>query len=54
MPLGLQVSALAVGAIYYLWRDGYAAGHYRERLRRERTLRDRVAYMLWIAVKNSQ
>jgi hypothetical protein len=44
MPLGVQVCALAVAMIYYLWRDGYVA-----QLRRERRLRERVAFLLWTA-----
>ncbi len=41
-PLWANVAALAVVAIYYLWRvcDG-------AQRRRERLLRQRVAYMLW-------
>ena len=52
MPLDLQVSALAVAAIYYLWRDAYVALLRRERARRERALRERVAYMLWTAARH--
>ena len=37
------VAALAVTAIYYLWRTYFQVG-----LLRERTLRRRVAYMLWV------
>ncbi|HXG10213.1 MAG TPA: hypothetical protein VNK04_10520 [Gemmataceae bacterium] len=44
MPLFLtSVPTLAVSAIFYLWR-----AYHRERLRRERVLRQRVAYMLWV------
>jgi hypothetical protein len=35
---------LAVSSIYCLWR-----AYLVDRLRRERTLRRRVAYMLWVA-----
>jgi len=42
VPLCLPLSALAVGLIYYTWRDGYCI-----RLLRDRNLRERVAYMLW-------
>jgi hypothetical protein len=52
MPLGLQVSALAVSAIYYLWRDGYVAALCQERKRRDRLLRERMTYMLWVAVQS--
>jgi hypothetical protein len=44
MPLTLQVTALAISAIYYLWRDGYVV-----QLHREKRLRERVTYMLWSA-----
>ncbi len=44
MAFGVQISALAISAIYYLWRDGYVAA-----LHRQRRLRERVAYMLWMA-----
>jgi hypothetical protein len=39
-----HVAALAVASIFYTWR-AYAA----DVLARHRTLRDRVAYMLWVA-----
>jgi hypothetical protein len=43
MPvIALNLSALAVAALFYLYRDGYVAG-----LRREKMLRERVAYLLW-------
>jgi hypothetical protein len=41
-PIVANVAALAVAALYYLWRS-----HYHLRLRRENLLRQRVAYMLW-------
>ena len=44
MHVSLQAFALAVSAIYYLWRDVYIA-HRRKHCR----LRQRVAYMLWAA-----
>jgi hypothetical protein len=44
MHLSLQASALAVSAIYYLWRDVYTA-----RRLKDGRLRQRVAYMLWAA-----
>jgi len=37
------VAALAVTAIYYVWRS-YHLG----RARQSRTLHERVAYMLWV------
>jgi hypothetical protein len=44
MHVSLQITALAVSAIYYLWRDGYVVGR-----QRDCRLRQRVAYMLWAA-----
>ncbi len=40
--LPCSVAAMAVTSIYYLWR-AYAFAMFK----RERTLRERVAYMLW-------
>jgi hypothetical protein len=40
------VPTLLVSAIYCLW-----AAYHRERIRRERTLCERVAYMLWVAAE---
>ncbi len=37
------VTTLAVTAIYYIWR-----AYDLSRVYRERTLRERVAYMLWV------
>ena len=42
------VAVLAVAAIYYAWRDGYAV-----RNRRRAVLNDRVAYMLWVAANRA-
>ena len=38
-----NISVLTVACIFYLWRS-YAD----ELVRRERTLRERIAYMLWV------
>ena len=38
-----NVAALAVALIYYIWR-----AYHQTRLARERMLRQRVAYMLWV------
>jgi hypothetical protein len=44
MPLiGSSLGALAVAAIYYGYRH-----HLCQQLYRERTLRERVTYMLWV------
>jgi hypothetical protein len=42
-PIWTNVGALAVAVIYYVWR-AYDQVH----ARRHRTLRERVAYMLWV------
>ncbi len=43
-PLWSNVAVLAVTAIFYVWR-----AHSQVSLRRDRRLRERVAYMLWVA-----
>jgi hypothetical protein len=43
-PLWSNVAVLAVTAIFYVWR-----AHAHVVLRKERRLRERVAYMLWVA-----
>jgi hypothetical protein len=43
-----NLAALTIAAIYYAWRDGYVA-----RLRKQRILRERVAYMLWCAANRA-
>jgi hypothetical protein len=48
MPtLVCNVAALAVAGLFYCWR-----AYHGQRLLRERTLRERVAYMLWVAADN--
>ena len=42
----LNVTALAIAAIFYAYRDGYVA-----RLQRTKVLRERIAYMLWTAAQ---
>ena len=45
MPaLAVNVCALGVATLYYTWRDVYMAG-----IRKQRTLCERVAYMLWMS-----
>jgi hypothetical protein len=45
MPfVALNVTALAVAAIYYAYRDAYVA-----HLKRSKLFRERIAYMLWTA-----
>lgn len=43
-PLWCNVAALAVALLFYVWRT-----HARLRSRRQRALRERVTYMLWVA-----
>jgi hypothetical protein len=46
IPCGL--AALVVAGIYYTWRAYFEA-----LMRRERTLRERVAWMLWVAAERA-
>jgi hypothetical protein len=46
MPLSVPLSAFAIALIYYSWRDGYYW-----RLLKDKSLRERVAYMLWTAAQ---
>ena len=41
--LSCNVAALAVALLYYIWR-----AYHHTRLARQRVLRQRVAYMLWV------
>ena len=45
-PIVANVAALAVASLYYLWRS-----HHQSQQRRLR-LRQRVAYMLWVAAQS--
>jgi hypothetical protein len=42
-PIVANVAALAVAALFYLWRS-----HYETRRQRQRLKRQRVAYLLWV------
>jgi hypothetical protein len=42
-PIVANVAALAVAALFYLWRS-----HYEARRQRLRIKRQRVAYLLWV------
>ena len=44
----VNLTALAVAAIFYLYRDGYVAY-----VRRGKLLRERIAYMLWTAAQQA-
>jgi hypothetical protein len=49
MPiLCCNAAALMIAVTYYIWRDGIV-GH----IRREKQLRERVAYMLWVAATDA-
>jgi hypothetical protein len=49
MPaIALNLTALSIAAIYYLWRDGYHL-----RLIRKRILCERVAYLLWTSANHA-
>ena len=41
-----SLPTLAVSAIYCIWH-----AYQKEKLRRDRVLRERVAYMLWVAAE---
>ena len=43
-----NLMVLCIAALYYLWRDGIA-----RRPKREKMLRERVAYMLWVAANQT-
>jgi hypothetical protein len=43
-PFATSVTTLAVSMIFCLWQ-----GYRRDQQRRQRRLRQRVAYMLWVA-----
>lgn len=43
-----NLTALTIAAIFYGWRDGIV-----RRARREKVLRERVTYMLWVATQQS-
>jgi hypothetical protein len=45
-----NVGVLAIATIYYAWRDGY---HVKRQAAARRVLRDRVAYMLWMAANRA-
>jgi hypothetical protein len=45
-----NLAVLSIAALYYAWRDGYLAAH---RAAAKAQLRDRVAYMLWVAAQRS-
>jgi hypothetical protein len=42
-PLSNSVAALAVASIYYIWK-----AYFHVQVYRERQLRERVAYLLWV------
>ncbi len=44
-----SIAALAVASIFYMWR-AYAT----DRVKREQTLRERIAYMLWVMANQAR
>jgi hypothetical protein len=44
-----SVAALAVASIYYVWK-----AYFQLQLQRERSLRERVTYMLWIVAQHAE
>lgn len=45
--LATNAAALCIAMLYYAWRDSALMRH-----QRAKTLRERVAYMLWVAANN--
>jgi hypothetical protein len=48
-PIWLNVAALAVALIFYLWKS-----HRQILERRRRAVRDRVTYMLWVMAEEQE
>lgn len=44
--ISCQLAALLIAGLYYVWRDVL-----RQRFRVTRMVRERVAYMLWVAAQ---
>ena len=44
-----NLAVLAIAMIFYAWRDAYVA-----RSRKRATVKDRVAYMLWMAAQQAK
>jgi hypothetical protein len=45
--IACNIACLAIASMYYTWRDIYL------HRRRRQQLRDRVAYMLWVAANRA-
>ena len=43
-PMSSSVAAMAVASIFYVWKY-----YFQFQVQRDRILRERVAYMLWLA-----
>ncbi|MFL5339790.1 MAG: hypothetical protein ACJ8F7_06440 [Gemmataceae bacterium] len=43
-----NAAALTIAVTFYVWRDGIVG-----RIKREKTLRERIAYMLWVAANQA-
>jgi hypothetical protein len=48
-PMTGSIAALAVASIYYVWKT-----YFQLQLRRERTLCERVTYMLWVVAQHAE
>jgi hypothetical protein len=48
-PIVANVAALAVATLFYLWRS-----HYETRRQRQRLLRQRVAFLLWVLAERDE
>lgn len=46
--IACNLAVLAIAGLYYAWRDRFAQAHARRGV-----LRDRVAYMLWVAAQRA-
>ena len=46
--IACNLAVLAIAGIYYAWRDRYATFS-----QKRAVLRDRVAYMLWVAAQRA-
>jgi hypothetical protein len=47
--ISCSIAALAVASIFYAWRS-----YMYDREKREQTLRERVAYMLWVMANQAR
>jgi hypothetical protein len=48
-PIVYGLAALAVAVLFYFWR-----GYHRQFMAKQRVLRERVAFMLWVMAEKSE